>query len=131
MLADAGEPTILIDAPPLLPVSDAALLTSSSDGADVVVQSGKTRAEQLGVAVRKIQQVDGKLLGVVLNKVEKKDLGEATFGYGYGSYTSKYYRAEPDDRTKGRGERPRRVTDLGQEQWADEPAAVGPRRPVA
>ncbi|MHA6509042.1 tyrosine-protein kinase domain-containing protein [Tessaracoccus sp. Y1736] len=123
--------TVIIDAPPLLPVTDAALLTSSADGAVVVVQSGKTKAEQLGVAARKIRQVDGSLLGVVLNKVGKKDLGEATFGYGYGSYTSKYYRAEPDVHTKGRSDRPKRVTDPGSEQWAAEPAAAGPRRPVS
>lgn len=123
--------TVIIDAPPLLPVTDAALLTSSADGVVVVVQSGRTKAEQLAVAARKIQQVDGNLLGVVLNKVAKKDLGEATFGYGYGSYTSKYYRAEQDVRPKGRGDRPRRVTEPGDEQVTDEPAAVGPRRPVA
>lgn len=123
--------TVIIDAPPLLPVTDAALLTSSADGAVVVVQSGKTKAEQLGVAARKIRQVDGNLLGVVLNKVAKKDLGEATFGYGYGSYTSKYYRAEPESRSKAWPEKPRRVTVTADEPMTDEPVAVGPRRPVA
>jgi len=83
---------VIIDAPPLLPVTDAALLTVAADGALVVVETGQTRTEQLAHAVRKLQQVDGTLLGVVLNKVQKKDLGSAIYGYGYGygTYTSHY-----------------------------------------
>lgn len=91
---------VIVDAPPLLPVTDAVLLTVASDGAMVVIQSGKTRTEQLALAARKIGQVDGTLLGVVLNQVEKKDLGAANYGYGYsGNPSSQYYRGA--DETKG------------------------------
>jgi len=95
--------TVIVDAPPLLPVTDAALLTVASDGAILVVQQGKTRIEQLALAARKLEQVEGTLLGVVLNMVPKKDLGEATFGYGYGSYASSYYYT--DDKSGGRRRR--------------------------
>ncbi|AQP46181.1 hypothetical protein RPIT_13945 [Tessaracoccus flavus] len=120
---------VIIDAPPLLPVTDATLLSASADGAVVVVQSGTTRREQLEVAAHKLRQVDGNLLGVVLNKVAKKDLGEATFGYGYGSYTSKYYRTDEAQKPHRR-ERARRVTKLVE---TDDQAAelAEPRRPVA
>ena len=86
---------VIVDAPPLLPVTDAVLLTVASDGAIVVVQSGKTRTEQLALAARKIGQVEGTLLGVVLNMVPKKDLGPANYGYGYGygNTSSRYYRS--------------------------------------
>lgn len=91
---------VIIDAPPLLPVTDAALLTVAADGALVVVKSGHTRVEHLELAAKKISQVDGRLLGVVLNMVAKKDLGSATFGYGYGSYTPHSYTSENEDRQR-------------------------------
>lgn len=112
LLAKLGEThTVIVDAPPLLPVTDAALLTVASDGAILVVQQGKTRIEQLELAARKLTQVEGTLLGVVLNMVPKKDLGEATFGYGYGSYTSSYYsKSDEDGGTRRRhGETPKRA----------------------
>jgi len=83
--------TVIIDAPPLLPVTDAELLTVASDGALLVVQIGKTRTEQVALATRKLEQVDGTLLGVVMNMVPKKELGSVVYGYGYGSYSPQYY----------------------------------------
>ena len=112
LLADLREThTVIVDAPPLLPVTDAALLTVASDGAIVVVHQGKTRIEQLALAARKLEQVEGTLLGVVLNMVPKNDLGAATFGYGYGSYTSSYYYQadEPGGARKRRSETPKRA----------------------
>lgn len=124
--------TVIIDAPPLLPVTDAALLSSAADGALVVVNSGKTKAEQLAVSAHKVEQVESRVLGVVLNKVSKKDLGEATFGYGYGSYTSKYYRSEEGHQQarEPERERPRRLTRAAAPAPIDE-ASDRPRRPVA
>ncbi|MGD8214490.1 polysaccharide biosynthesis tyrosine autokinase [Aestuariimicrobium sp. Y1814] len=93
---------VILDAPPLLPVTDAALLTVASDGAILVVQSGKTRTEELGLAAHKLDQIDATLFGVVLNMVPKKDLGSAAFGYGYGSYGSTYYDSAEDERDTSR-----------------------------
>ena len=42
---------IILDAPPLLPVTDAALLTAQSDGALVVARYGKTSKDQLAHAM--------------------------------------------------------------------------------
>ena len=99
---------VIIDAPPLLPVADAVLLTAAADGALLVVNAGKTRAEHLDVAASKVRQVEGALLGLVLNRVAKKDLGVAVFGYGYGSYSSKYYQAAEPVRQPRREPSPRR-----------------------
>lgn len=101
------ENVVIIDAPPLLPVTDAALLTVAADGALVIVKSGHTRVEHLELAAKKISQVDGRLLGVVLSMVAKKDLGSATFGYGYGSYAPQDYYSENRKRQR-RGSRRRR-----------------------
>ncbi len=47
--------TLIIDAPPLLPVTDAAVLTRLSGGALVVIATGKTRREQLRTAEQSIE----------------------------------------------------------------------------
>ncbi len=95
--------TVIIDAPPLLPVTDAELLAVASDGALLVVQTGKTRTEQVALATRKLEQVDGTLLGVVMNMVPKKELGSVVYGYGYSSSSPQYYYGadQPEGRRRG------------------------------
>jgi tyrosine-protein kinase len=75
---------VLLDSPPLLPVTDAALLAAQTDGAVVVVRHGKTSRDQLAHAVERLDQVDAKLLGMVLNMVPAKRAGGQAYGYGYG-----------------------------------------------
>jgi capsular exopolysaccharide synthesis family protein len=74
---------IVIDSPPLLPVTDAAVLASRADGALVVVRHGQTTKEQWRQAQDRLAQVDAPLLGVVMNMVPPK---QAAVGYEYGSY---------------------------------------------
>ena len=72
---------VLIDAPPLLPVTDAALLAREADGAILVVRHGKTTRDQVKVSTERLAQVDATLLGVVMNMTPTKGRG---YGYGYG-----------------------------------------------
>ncbi len=72
---------IVIDAPPLLPVTDAALLASEADGAVIVVRHGRTTKEQLRGAVDRLGGVDAQMLGVVFNMIPERGAG---YGYGYG-----------------------------------------------
>jgi capsular exopolysaccharide synthesis family protein len=74
---------VIIDAPPLLPVTDAALLSAQADGAIVVVRHGKTTRDQLGHAIERVEAVDAKTLGVVINLAPTKKSNSA-YGYGYG-----------------------------------------------
>ena len=74
---------IIIDSPPLLPVTDAAVLASRADGALVVLRHGQTTKEQWRQAQSRLEQVDAPLLGVVMNMVPPK---QAAVGYEYGSY---------------------------------------------
>lgn len=83
-LADSGH-TVIIDAPPLLPVTDGAVLTAAADGALVVVTAGKTLDTQLGAALASLQAVQGHTLGVVLNRVEPKASGAGYYGGYYGT----------------------------------------------
>jgi receptor protein-tyrosine kinase len=73
---------VIIDAPPLRPVSDAALVARDVDGAILVVRHGKTTKEQLRQAGQRLSQVDAKLLGVAVNMTPKR--GGRNYGYGYG-----------------------------------------------
>lgn len=83
--------TVIIDAPPLLAVTDAGLLTGASDGALLVIKSGATFKEQVALCRDTFDRVGGGLLGTVLNLVPKKDLGSAMYGYGYSSHPHHYY----------------------------------------
>jgi non-specific protein-tyrosine kinase len=84
---------VLIDAPPLLPVTDAAVLARECDGAIIVVRQGKTSREQVARALDALRSVDARVLGTVLNMAPT---GKAN-GYGYG-YASEY--AARSDRPK-------------------------------
>jgi len=78
---------VILDAPPLLPVTDAALLAAQADGALVVVRHGKTTRDQLGHAIERIEAVGGKAVGVVVNLAPTIKKGRSYgYGYGYGYY---------------------------------------------
>ena len=75
---------VIMDAPPLLPVTDAAVLTANADGALIVISSGKTVDAELGTALSHLEAVRGKALGVILNKVPRKGAGASYYsGYYY------------------------------------------------
>jgi succinoglycan biosynthesis transport protein ExoP len=62
---------VIFDAPPLLPLSDAAVLCGLTDGAVVVVRSGRTTSVQLEAALERLNAVGSAALGVVLNFMRK------------------------------------------------------------
>ena len=74
---------IIIDAPPLLPVTDAALLATQADGAMVVVRHGRTTKDQLQHSLERLEAVDAKALGVVINLAPSRK-NRTGYGYGYG-----------------------------------------------
>ncbi|MBM4428773.1 MAG: CpsD/CapB family tyrosine-protein kinase [Chloroflexi bacterium] len=60
---------VLLDAPPTMAVSDAAVLATKVDGVLLVVSAGHTRRESVQGAKAKLEKVNAHLLGVVLNNV--------------------------------------------------------------
>ena len=77
---------VIFDAPPLLPVTDAGLLSAFCDGALLVQAAGKTQIEQSQHCRRILDQVGSRLLGVVLNKAPVKGASAIAYGGGYGGY---------------------------------------------
>ena len=63
---------VIIDAAPLLPVADGAIVSSLCDGAILIAKQGKTTREQIRRAADALQQVDARLLGVVMNYLPAK-----------------------------------------------------------
>ncbi|BCW79821.1 polysaccharide biosynthesis tyrosine autokinase [Arthrobacter sp. NicSoilC5] len=82
----AKDAVVLIDAPPLLPVTDAAVLSRAADGAILVIRTGRTTQEQLDQSLGNLEKVKGRVLGAVLNYVPTK--GTDAYSY-YGTYTSR------------------------------------------
>jgi len=89
LLAEATEryDTVILDAPPLLPVTDSAILAALTSGALVVVGSGSVRRPQLAGALESLHAVGGRVLGLVLNKVQAEHVG-------YYRYHRAYYHHE-------------------------------------
>lgn len=81
----AENATVLIDAPPLLPVTDAAVLTRVADGAIVVIRTGRTTQDQLAQSMGNLDKVKGRVLGAVLNYLPTR--GTDSYSY-YGTYTA-------------------------------------------
>jgi succinoglycan biosynthesis transport protein ExoP len=95
---------VIIDAPPLLPVTDAGLLAATTDGALLVVAVGKTRVEQVELSAKIFSQVGGRLYGAVLNMAPSRGLGAVVYGYGNASYETGYG-GEDDSKSDRRGSR--------------------------
>jgi len=72
---------IVLDTPPLLPVTDAAVAATLADGVLLVVRQGKTSRTQVAASVRSLQAVDARVLGVVFSMVGKRS--DDNKGYGY------------------------------------------------
>jgi succinoglycan biosynthesis transport protein ExoP len=58
---------VIVNTPPLLPVTDAAVLSAHADGVLVVVRAGRTTRQQLSLAMRALHAVGARVLGTVLN----------------------------------------------------------------
>jgi len=77
---------VLVDAPPLLPVTDAAILTGRTDGAIVVVRAGRTKTDDVDRALQRVELVKGKVFGMILNQMPRRGPDSHSYGYSYSSY---------------------------------------------
>lgn len=74
---------ILIDAPPLLPVTDAAVIAREADGAILVVRHGKTSYDEVGRAVENLRLAGARLLGTMVNMAPAKGRDAYAYAYAY------------------------------------------------
>jgi Mrp family chromosome partitioning ATPase len=77
---------VIFDAPPLLPVTDAAILAKSVGGALIVVAAGRTHKNQLTGAIAALNSVGAPISGLVLTMLPTSGpdaSGNGHYGYGY------------------------------------------------
>jgi len=79
-----GFDVVIVDTPPLLPVTDGAVAATIVDGTVLVFRCGKTTTAQARSAADALAAVDARVLGCVLNMVPRKSSGAYTY-YDYGS----------------------------------------------
>jgi non-specific protein-tyrosine kinase len=75
---------ILIDAPPLLPVTDAAVLSAVTSGALLIARYGTTKRDQLARSAESLLDgVGARILGCVINMTPKRGPDAYYYGYAY------------------------------------------------
>jgi polysaccharide biosynthesis transport protein len=77
---------VLVDCPPVLPVTDSIVLSQRVDATVLVVSARTTTRKAAHRSAEMLQQVDAPLIGAVLNGVDQEG--------GYGGYASSYYTTE-------------------------------------
>ena len=82
---------VIFDSPPLLAVTDAAVLATQVDGVVLIVRMQKSQREAVRRAVAQLRQVGARVLGAVVNAVTQRQ-GRYYGGYGYYYYS--YYGSE-------------------------------------
>ena len=73
---------LVIDAPPIISVTDAAILASIADGVILVVRSGQAERGMVIKANELLKKVNAKVLGVVMNRI-KIDKNQEQYYYYY------------------------------------------------
>ncbi len=79
--AAASYDYVLVDTPPVLPVTDALILSRIVDSVIIVIDSGNVKVEAARDVKASLVNAGANVLGVVLNKVRSEH-----HGYGYGYY---------------------------------------------
>jgi polysaccharide biosynthesis transport protein len=96
---------LILDSPPIQPVTDAVVLSKRVDGVVLVVRASKTMRDELRRSARMVRDVGGSIVGVIVNELDAHDSYYGAYGYagyGYGRYGGYYAQAgeakdEPSD----------------------------------
>lgn len=82
---------ILVDSPPVIAVTDAAILSTKVDGTILIVSSGQTNRDAVQRARDLLENVDARILGVLLNGVDLQGMYGSYYYYYYYHYYYNYY----------------------------------------
>jgi Mrp family chromosome partitioning ATPase len=78
---------IVIDTPPVLAVADVVSLLQNVDGVILVAKPGETKVGPFGQAVEQLRATGARILGVVLNDVNPRNL---QYGHYFNHYSARY-----------------------------------------
>ena len=95
---------VVVDSPPVTALSDAAVLSTQTDGVLLVVDAGRTRREMAKRATEALGRVHARVIGVLLNRMPSRGAGY----YYYYSYDDYYTPADGSSHNSGTNGRYRR-----------------------
>lgn len=81
---------VLVDAPPVIAVTDAVVLASQVDGVILVIKTGESRIDMVRDVKAQLENAGVRILGVVLNDVKMR-------GGGYYRHYYRYYRSQDQE----------------------------------
>src|SRR5688500_5749896 len=87
---------IVIDSPPAISFTDAAILSTLVDGVVLVALAGKSSLHLMRRFKQRLGTIGARIYGVVLNGIKSNSVEYGYYGYGY---TYKYYANNDDDST--------------------------------
>ena len=83
---------VIIDTPPINVVTDSAIIAEKITGYVFVVQSGKNRFNEISYALETLKQMNGNVVGFILNDLNGKSASHyGSYRYGKSGYYGKYY----------------------------------------
>ena len=91
---------VIIDSPPAISFTDAAILSTQVDGVVLVAMAGKSSIHLIRRFKQRLSTIGARIYGVVLNGIKANSVEYGYYGYGYySSYYSSYAPSEDDDTT--------------------------------
>jgi capsular exopolysaccharide synthesis family protein len=81
---------LIIDSPPVQPVSDTLILTQASDHNLFIIRSDSSKTLAFMSSMKKIQNVGAKIDGIIINDLDTSKDSYYNYNYNY-NYSSKYY----------------------------------------
>mgnify|MGYP000947234383 CR=1 FL=1 len=109
--ASADYDYIFLDAPPVISVTDASIISTYVDGTILVARSGKVERDALKRAKELLDKVNANIIGVVLNYLDKQSGG---YYYDYS-----YYYSEDGSRKRKRREKQNIQVIEDEDDWLD------------
>lgn len=94
---------VVIDSPPAISFTDAAIMSTLVDGVVLVAMAGKSSIHLMRRFKQRLANIGARIYGVVLNGIKPNSIEYGYYGYGYG-YTYSYYDSPDDDETTPRME---------------------------
>lgn len=87
---------VIIDSPPAISFTDAAILSTLTDGVVLVAMAGKSSVHLMRKFKQRLSNIGARIYGIVLNGITSDSVEYSYYGYGY-SYN--YYDPPADDTT--------------------------------
>jgi succinoglycan biosynthesis transport protein ExoP len=84
---------VLLDSPPLLPVTDSVVLSNLAGGALVVVGVDRIHRPQLQQSLESLETAGAHVFGIVMNKIARREAATYGYGGGYAAYPPKQARS--------------------------------------